>query len=43
MLLGLVCKAGFIEHPLLSQGHAFIPAKLLGVGRKQAGCLGRGN
>lgn len=31
------------EHPLPSQGHASILAKLLGVGRKQAGCLGRGS
>lgn len=38
-LLGLVCRAGFVEHPVLSQGHVSIPAKPLGVGRKEAGCL----
>lgn len=42
-LLGLVCRAGFVEHPMLSQGYASILAKLLGVGRKPAGCLGRGS
>ena len=42
-LLGIVCKAGFVEHPALSQGQVSILAKLLGVGRKPAGCLGRGS
>lgn len=39
-LFGLVCKAGFTD-PVLSQRHASILAKLMGVGRKQAGRLPR--
>lgn len=37
---GLVCEADFPD-PGLSQGHVCILAKLLGVGRKQAGRLPR--